>query len=133
MADRKFSAQLIEKGAQGLKALAKKPRTQFTVRETVEALFDDIEAALQNHGYAEVAAQLQQDGISIAKGTLKNYFLEIQRERSGNKKKTKTVTKHIRNTSSKITTVKQKTVTTNAEGKKTSGPPPDTDEIKLAY
>lgn len=131
MAEKMFSAEQIERGTQELMALAQQPKTQFTSREAVEAMYDAIAEALQNHGYDEVAQQLHAAGIRIARGTLKNYFLEIQRERSGQKgQKKRSSTRSSKSSTSATVSAKAGNADTT---KKKSPLPESSDDIKLAY
>ena len=88
MSDTVYSANTIADCQQELAALAKEPRTHFNKREAVAVLFEDIEAALVNHTYSEVAKRLGKSGIDISAGSLKQYMLKLKRERQGATKKT---------------------------------------------
>lgn len=88
MTDSIYSAEQVKAFKQGLVRLAEEPRTQFSKRQTVEELFEDIAVALEGHTYQEVALRLRERGFDISKGSLKQYFTRIrrQRKRSGGSK-----------------------------------------------
>ncbi|MEO0373971.1 MAG: hypothetical protein AAF329_04960 [Cyanobacteria bacterium P01_A01_bin.17] len=46
-------------------------------------LYDAVEQALQNHTYEEVALKLKGSGVEIAASTLKQYVLQIRRDKQG--------------------------------------------------
>ena len=73
MAEVVYSIQQIEDWQTQLQAFAKTPRTRFSKRQAVEAMIEDIEAALQSHPYEEVAEKLKGWGLDIAAGSLKQY------------------------------------------------------------
>lgn len=100
MADEVYSITQIEGWQSKLQAFAKTPRTRFSKKQAVEALIDDIEAALEAHPYDEVAEKLKDWGLNIAAGSLKQYVNAYRREhgnetgsstrgRSGKKKRAK--------------------------------------------
>jgi hypothetical protein len=81
MTDSIYSAEQVKAFKQGLVRLAEEPRTQFSKRQTVEELFEDIAVALEDHTYQEVALRLRERGFDISKGSLKQYFTRIRRQR----------------------------------------------------
>ena len=74
-----YSLQQIEDWQTQLQAFAKTPRTRFSKRQAVEAMIEDIEAALQSHPYEEVAEKLKDWGLDIAAGSLKQYVNAYRR------------------------------------------------------
>lgn len=82
MADTVYSLEQIEGWQTQLKDFAKTPRTRFSKKQAVEALIDDIEAALEAHPYEEVAEKLKTWGLDIAPGSLKQYVNAYRREHS---------------------------------------------------
>lgn len=79
MAEVVYSIQQIEDWQTQLQAFAKTPRTRFSKRQAVEAMIEDIEAALQSHPYEEVAEKLKDWGLDIAAGSLKQYVTAYRR------------------------------------------------------
>ena len=79
MAEVIYSMQQIEDWQTQLQAFAKTPRTRFSKRQAVEAMIEDIEAALQSHPYEEVAEKLKDWGLDIAAGSLKQYVTAYRR------------------------------------------------------
>jgi hypothetical protein len=82
MADDVYSLKQIEGWQSQLQDFAKTPRTRFSKKQAVEALIDDIEAALEAHPYDEVAEKLKGWGLEIAPGSLKQYVNAYRREHS---------------------------------------------------
>ena len=80
MADVVYSLKQIEGWQSQLQDFAKTPRTRFSKKQAVEALIDDIEAALLAHPYDEVAEKLKDWGLDIAAGSLKQYVNAYRRE-----------------------------------------------------
>lgn len=80
MADTVYSLKQIEGWQSQLQDFAKTPRTRFSKKQAVEALIDDIEAALKSHPYDEVAEKLKDWGLDIAAGSLKQYVNAYRRE-----------------------------------------------------
>ncbi|MEL7226946.1 MAG: hypothetical protein AAGL17_19455 [Cyanobacteria bacterium J06576_12] len=80
MADAVYSLNQIEGWQSQLQDFAKTPRTRFSKKQAVEALIDDIEAALKSHPYDEVAEKLKDWGLDIAAGSLKQYVNAYRRE-----------------------------------------------------
>lgn len=102
MADEVYSIKQIEGWQSQLQDFAKTPRTRFSKKQAVEALIEDIEAALLAHPYDEVAEKLKDWGLDIAAGSLKQYVNAYRRahgngaessarKRSGKKAKKKAV------------------------------------------
>ena len=98
MADTVYSRQQVEDWQAQLQDFAKTPRTRFSKKQAVEALIEDIEAALEAHPYDEVAEKLRDWGLDIAAGSLKQYVnayrkahndnaADSSHKRSGKKKK----------------------------------------------
>lgn len=79
MAEVVYSIQQIEDWQTQLQAFAKTPRTRFSKRQAVEAMIEDIEAALLSHPYEEVAEKLKDWGLDIAAGSLKQYVTAYRR------------------------------------------------------
>ena len=79
MAEVVYSMQQIEDWQTQLQAFAKTPRTRFSKRQAVEAMIEDIEAALQSHPYEEVAEKLNDWWLDIAAGSLKQYVNAYRR------------------------------------------------------
>ena len=71
--------QQIEGWQTQLQAFAKTPRTRFSKRQAVEAMIEEIEAALLSHPYEEVAEKLKDWGLDIAAGSLKQYVNAYRR------------------------------------------------------
>lgn len=82
MADTVYSLEHIQTVQEKLREFAKTPRTRFSKQQAVEAIIDDIEAALERHPYDEVAEKLKAWGIDIAAGSLKQYVNAYRREHS---------------------------------------------------
>lgn len=82
MADTVYSLEHIQTVQGKLRAFAQTPRTRFSKQQAVEAIIDDIEAALERHPYDEVAEKLKDWGIDIAAGSLKQYVNAYRREHS---------------------------------------------------
>lgn len=136
MPDELYSADTIQKSHQNLLELANEPRTHFNKREAVEALFEAIEKALVNHTYEEVAKRLESSGIEIAHSSLKQYVLQIRRQK-GNKKKAGGNTVKKSGTSQGTSNPKlvgKEPRTGKESSKKEKAPLPENeDDIKLAY
>lgn len=79
MADAVYSLEQIEGWQSQLQDFAKTPRTRFSKKQAVEALIEDIEAALLAHPYDEVAEKLKGWGLDIAAGSLKQYVNAYRR------------------------------------------------------
>ncbi|MBE7386249.1 MAG: hypothetical protein F6J95_033275 [Leptolyngbya sp. SIO1E4] len=134
MADDVYSAAKIEVCRQAIDQLAHEPRTHFNKREAIAALFEVIAQALENHTYEEVAARLSENGIAITQGSLKQYFLQIKRERQ-EKPKRKASVKQVSQSTETQTPIDQKPQKKPiAKATKPKKPLPESaDEIQLAY
>ena len=84
MAEAVYSRNQVEQWQINLEAIASEPRTTFTKRQVVEELIDTIEKALESRSYLEVANGLQDWGLDISEGSLKQY---VSRYRKTNKAK----------------------------------------------
>lgn len=84
MSQSEYSRDQIDQWHEQLTELAQKPRTAFTKKQAVEALMDPIEEALQAHSYQTVAGRLQQWGLDISPGSLKQYVIRYRREQESN-------------------------------------------------
>ena len=82
MAEPVYSKQQVEQWQQALSVMAQKPRTTFTKKQVVEALIEDIEAALVTRSFREVAAGLAENGLDISEGSLKQYVARYRRSRN---------------------------------------------------
>ncbi|MEO0707579.1 MAG: hypothetical protein AAF050_18200 [Cyanobacteria bacterium J06649_5] len=82
MTDVLYSREQVEAWQQNLEKIAQLPRTSFTKKQAVEALIKDIEAALKNRSYQEVAKTLKKDGLDITAGSLKQYVTRYRRSHS---------------------------------------------------
>ena len=80
MAETLYSLEQINDWQSGLKDFAKTPRTRFSKKQAVEAMIDEIEAALLAHPYEQVAEKLKALGLDIAPGSLKQYVNAYRRE-----------------------------------------------------
>lgn len=80
MAETVYSLEQINDWQSELKDFAKTPRTRFSKKQAVEALIDEIEAALEAHPYEQVAEKLKALGLDIAPGSLKQYVNAYRRE-----------------------------------------------------
>ena len=65
-----------------LDRLAPKPKTQFTSREAIAAMADDIRRARTELGYSleDLATLLQPHGLAIRPNTLRGYLRGIEKE-----------------------------------------------------
>ena len=75
-----YSLNQISQWQSQLKDFAKTPRTRFSKKQAVEALIVEIEEALQQHPFDEVAEKLKDWGLDIAAGSLKQYVNAYRRE-----------------------------------------------------
>ena len=75
-----YSLDQISQWQSQLKGFAKTPRTRFSKKQAVEALIVEIEEALQQHPFDEVAEKLKDWGLDIAAGSLKQYVNAYRRE-----------------------------------------------------
>ncbi|PZO18182.1 MAG: hypothetical protein DCF25_10150 [Leptolyngbya foveolarum] len=82
-----YSRNQINHWQSALKDFAKTPRTQFTKKQAVEAMMNEIEEALKNHSYVEVSETLKDSGLDISKGLLKQYVNGYRREHTSAKRK----------------------------------------------
>ena len=80
MAETIYSSEQISSWQSEMKSFAQTPRTQFTKKQAVAALIQEIEASLENHPYSEVADKLRKLGLDISKGLLKQYVNTYRRE-----------------------------------------------------
>ena len=85
MADSFYVPNQVSDWQSKLTGLAQKPRTRFTKKQAVEAMIEEVELALVSHPYEEVAENLQQWGLDITAGTLKQYVNAYRREHSAEK------------------------------------------------
>lgn len=83
MSETVYSITQIEDWHSKLHDFAKTPRTRFSKQQAVVALIDGIEEALQLHPYAEVAEKLQEWGLDITPGSLKQYVNGFRRAQAG--------------------------------------------------
>lgn len=91
--DTLYSQEKLEECRQALTELAQQPQTQFSKREVVAALYDELVEVLQRHTYEQAAKLLHGKGIEISAGSLKQYVGRCRREReeqqTGPKRKSK--------------------------------------------
>ena len=80
MPEQVYSLDQISQWQSQLKGFAKTPRTRFSKKQAVEALIVEIEAALRQHPFDEVAEKLKDWGLDIAAGSLKQYVNAYRRE-----------------------------------------------------
>ena len=80
MVETVYSLEQISDWQSELKDFAKTPRTRFSKKQAVEAMIDEIEAALEAHPYDQVAEKLKALGLDIAPGSLKQYVNAYRRE-----------------------------------------------------
>ena len=85
MADSFYVPNQVNDWQSKLTGLAQKPRTRFTKKQAVEAMIEEVELALVSHPYEEVAENLQQWGLDITAGTLKQYVNAYRREHGDDK------------------------------------------------
>ena len=81
MAEAVYSRDQVDDWQSRLIVIAQQPRTTFTKRQVVEELFDAIEQALETRSYKEVADSLEDWGLDISEGSLKQYLARLRRER----------------------------------------------------
>jgi hypothetical protein len=84
-----YTPEQLENWSQLLEDLALQPRTRFNKKQTVEALIVPIQRALLTHSYEYVAEQLQEWGLDITSGCLKQYVTRYLRESQPGKRKRK--------------------------------------------
>jgi hypothetical protein len=84
-----YTPEQLENWSQLLEELARQPRTRFNKKQTVEALIVPIQRALLTHSYEYVAEQLQEWGLDITGGSLKQYVTRYLRESQPGKRKRK--------------------------------------------
>jgi hypothetical protein len=84
-----YTPEQLENWSQLLEDLALQPRTRFNKKQTVEALIVPIQRALLVHSYEYVAEQLQEWGLDISSGSLKQYVTRYLREAQSGKRKRK--------------------------------------------
>ena len=130
MADAFYSPDQLQRFQQCLVELAQEPPTQFSKKQVIEALFDDIQSALHIHSYEHVAQRLRNEGLEISTGSLKQYFTRTRRERQG-----KGAGKHKRTKKAKPS-VMPEAHKPSAQVNSTSSQrplPQGSDDIQLAY
>ena len=81
MADALYSRDQVDDWQHKLEVIAQQPRTTFTKRQVVEELFDTIEQALETRSYKEVADSLEDWGLDISEGALKQYLARLRKAR----------------------------------------------------
>ena len=81
MADALYSRNQVDDWQSKLTVIAQQPRTTFTKRQVVEELFDTIEQALETRSYKEVADSLEDWGLDISEGSLKQYLARLRKAR----------------------------------------------------
>ena len=81
MADALYSRDQVDDWQSKLTVIAQQPRTTFTKRQVVEELFDTIEQALETRSYKEVADSLEEWGLDISEGSLKQYLARLRKAR----------------------------------------------------
>lgn len=81
MADALYSRDQVDDWQSKLTVIAQQPRTTFTKRQVVEELFDTIEQALETRSYKEVADSLEDWGLDISEGALKQYLARLRKAR----------------------------------------------------
>ena len=81
MAEAVYSRDQVDDWQSKLTVIAQQPRTTFTKRQVVEELFDAIEQALETRSYNEVADSLEDWGLDISEGSLKQYLSRLRKER----------------------------------------------------
>ncbi len=74
MTESVYSREQVNDWQQRLTTIAQQPRTTFTKKQVVEELFDTIEQALETRSYQEVADSLEEWGLEISEGSLKQYL-----------------------------------------------------------
>ena len=107
MADALYSRDQVDDWQQKLEVIAQQPRTSFTKRQVVEELFDTIEQALETRSYKEVADSLEDWGLDISEGALKQYLARLRKAH-----KTKTAS-----AGRKRSTQSQKSVSSSDQGR----------------
>lgn len=108
-----YSLTQIEDWQSKLHDFAKTPRTRFSKQQAVVALIDVIEEALQLHPYAEVAEKLQEWGLDISSGSLKQYVNAYRREQAGEDNGNSSSTR--RKSSAKKSSQKKPTATSKSD------------------
>jgi hypothetical protein len=64
-------------------ALAKEPKTSYTVRELIIEGYEGIEKALQRHSYRVVAERISESlKITLSEGTLKKYVSDARKDKN---------------------------------------------------
>ncbi len=112
-----YSRKQIDHWQAALKDFAKTPRTRFTKRQAVEAMMSEVEEALKNHSYVEVAEILKDSGLDISKGLLKQYVNGYRREHTSAKRKQSTRKKAVPLSTANSQKTKDQTVSKVADQK----------------
>ena len=81
MTEAVYSRDQVDDWQSKLEVIAQQPRTTFTKRQVVEELFDAIEQALETRSYKEVADSLEDWGLDISEGSLKQYLARLRKAR----------------------------------------------------
>lgn len=90
MDDEFFSLKQVEDIQSMLGDMAQKPRTTFTKKQTIEAVIDDIERALETRSFQEVAEGLTEKGVEVSVAALRQYvsrYRRSQKKKVGKKRK----------------------------------------------
>lgn len=97
MDDEFFSLEQVEDIQSMLGDMAQQPRTTFTKKQTIEAIIDDIEQALETRSFQEVAEGLTQKGLDVSVAALRQYVSRYRRSQkktaAGKHKKRSSATK----------------------------------------
>ena len=112
MAETVYSLKQINDWQSQIKDFAKTPRTRFSKKQAVEAMIDEIEAALEAHPYDQVAEKLKALGLDIAPGSLKQYVNAYRREHG-----TGTVATATKRSKKKVQKNKSAAKATDAKGR----------------
>ena len=112
MVETVYSLEQINDWQSKLKDFAKTPRTRFSKKQAVEAMIDEIEAALEAHPYDQVAEKLKALGLDIAPGSLKQYVNAYRREHG-----TGTVATATKRSKKKVQKNKSAAKATDAKGR----------------
>lgn len=81
----------ISKAANALEALPPKDKSPKGVMALVDALYDQITAAIEKgYTYEEISKLLEQSDVKIKPSTLRQYYVEKKRKVTGEKPKRRT-------------------------------------------
>ncbi len=79
-ADKFYSLEDVDTLQSQLKDFSYTPRTQFSKKQVVETLIEDIEEALEDHPYEQVAEKLKEWNFDISASSLRQYVSAYRRK-----------------------------------------------------